>query len=340
MKKFLIPDTGKFYKANLHCHTTLSDGGLTPEQMKEYYMEHGYSILAFTDHWQFLTHNELSDDTFLALNGIEDAAEELGKLPQYNLCCDICFIALRHDRTLHPMQKEGDVKGDGTYSGFKPTYCAYDINRMIQAGVENGFFVTYNHPTWSQESYAQYMSYTGMHAMELFNYGSAVDGYNEYNPEIYDDLLRSGKRLFAIATDDNHNLASGKLHADSFGGFTMIKAPSLNYEDVTSALLRGDFYASRGPVINGLWIDTEDQSVHIACEGAKKIVCTRGGRRCRAFYAEEEGKDYLEEAKFSIDPADRYFRISVFDEKGLSADTNAYFIDTLGLDFEKNLYKE
>ena len=37
MKKYLLPKDGTFYKANLHCHTTLSDGHLTPEEVKEIY---------------------------------------------------------------------------------------------------------------------------------------------------------------------------------------------------------------------------------------------------------------------------------------------------------------
>ena len=32
MKKDLLPSEGQFYKANLHAHTTLSDGHLTPQQ--------------------------------------------------------------------------------------------------------------------------------------------------------------------------------------------------------------------------------------------------------------------------------------------------------------------
>ena len=50
MKKYLLPENGTFYKANLHCHTVLSDGRLTPEQVRELYMSRGYSIVAFTDH--------------------------------------------------------------------------------------------------------------------------------------------------------------------------------------------------------------------------------------------------------------------------------------------------
>ena len=121
----------------------------------------------------------------------------------------------------------------------------------------------------------------------------------------------------------------------------MIKAKSLAYRDVTDALFRGDFYASRGPVIRSLWLDTEDGSVHIECEKAVKVVLTRGGRRLRAVYAKEEGVDYLTEVKFSVNPEDIYFRVTVFDETGMTADTNAYFVDTLGIDFDnEKLFKE
>ncbi len=35
MKKYLLPQAGQFFKANLHCHTTISDGKMTPEEIKE-----------------------------------------------------------------------------------------------------------------------------------------------------------------------------------------------------------------------------------------------------------------------------------------------------------------
>ncbi|MCR5149974.1 MAG: PHP domain-containing protein [Clostridiales bacterium] len=333
MKKFLISDKGTFYKANLHSHSTVSDGELTPLRIKELYQKNGYSIVAFTDHNRFVTHNDLTDSSFLALNGVENAADESGK-GWFNRCCDICFIALNSDRRIHPFQNENNVIGDGEKSPFETEYTSECVNMMIKKGVENGFFVTYNHPTWSLENYPRYMSYSGMHAMEIFNTSSFIDGYNEYNPDIYDDMLRGGKKLFCIATDDNHNRAPGTCHWDSFGGFTMIKSPSLKYEDITGALLKGDFYSSRGPVINELWIDTDDGSVNIRCEKAKKIVCTRGGRRLRAIYAKEEGKEYLTGAKISVNRDDIYLRITVFDENGLTADTNAYFVKNMGIDFE------
>ena len=35
MRKYLLPEKGQYYKACLHCHTTLSDGAMTPEEFKK-----------------------------------------------------------------------------------------------------------------------------------------------------------------------------------------------------------------------------------------------------------------------------------------------------------------
>ena len=340
MIRHLISGKGRFYKANLHAHSTVSDGEKTPEELKAMYLAQGYSIVAFTDHNRFVTHNELSDERFLALNGVEESADEHTGVRWHDRCCDLNFIALSPDRVLHPLQKAGEVSGEGAYAPFKARYGTDDVNRMIRIGREQGFFVTHNHPTWSLETPDIYMGYTGMHAMEIFNKSSEVDGYNEYNPDIYDLQLRAGKRLFCLATDDNHNRQPGTMHWDSFGGFTMIKAPSLRYEDVTKALVSGDFYCSRGPVLHALWLDTADNSVHLTCEGVKKIVATRGGRRLRAVYAEEQGVEAITSAVFSIDPDDDYFRFTLIDEKGLTADTNAFFLSDIGYVPGGNDFKE
>ena len=45
MKKYLISDKGRFFKANLHCHSTVSDGRLSPEEIKKAYMEKDKEML-------------------------------------------------------------------------------------------------------------------------------------------------------------------------------------------------------------------------------------------------------------------------------------------------------
>ncbi|MBQ7302828.1 MAG: PHP domain-containing protein, partial [Clostridia bacterium] len=67
MKVYLLPESGRFYKANLHCHSDLSDGALPPAEIKRRYMEHGYSIVAFTDHDVLLPHTDLASEDFLPL---------------------------------------------------------------------------------------------------------------------------------------------------------------------------------------------------------------------------------------------------------------------------------
>ena len=62
---WLLPEEGQFYKANLHCHTTLSDGEKTPEEIKELYRQQGYSVVAYTDHRRYVWHRCLMDETFI-----------------------------------------------------------------------------------------------------------------------------------------------------------------------------------------------------------------------------------------------------------------------------------
>ena len=71
MKKYLLPPEGNWYKANLHCHTNVSDGSFSPERVKEEYKKRGYSIVAYTDHQLMVDHSDLADESFLPLIGWE-----------------------------------------------------------------------------------------------------------------------------------------------------------------------------------------------------------------------------------------------------------------------------
>lgn len=71
MKTVLLGKTKNFFKANLHMHTTISDGQMTPEEVKEAYRSNGYSIVAFTDHDVMVPHNDLTDKDFLAITSCE-----------------------------------------------------------------------------------------------------------------------------------------------------------------------------------------------------------------------------------------------------------------------------
>ena len=340
MKKYLLPEGKNSYKANLHSHSNLSDGHLTPEEMKKAYMEKGYSIIAYTDHDIMIDHSDLNEDGFLALRGFEMEVTE--KKPSDAIggrkTCHACFIALDEDNFTQPMWCRdgrylfGNAKNyadkvvfDENEPDFSRVYSVECVSDMLKKGREKGFFVTYNHPVWSGENYEQYAYYEGMHAMEMCNFGCYEVGHPEYNSKIYDDMLRAGKRIYCISTDDNHNSGGERWAHDSFGAFTVIKADRLEYREITKALENGDFYASMGPEIHELYL--EDNELHIKCSAAKRICLNVGRVKFAKAKCAKDG-EYLTEASFKIDKEqDIYFRLDIYDENGKAANTNAYFCD-------------
>ena len=347
MKKFLLSEKGCFYKANLHSHSIYSDGHLTPEEMKKAYMEKGYSIIAFTDHNIFIPHNELTDGNFLALNGLEIDFYE-GWNPDYVdngrsyltwKGCHLNFIALSPDNEIQPCydrrndyiigsgQKYIDlIKFDPSKPDFQKIYSPKGVSAAMHEARKNGFFVVYNHPVWSLENFVDISRYDGVHALEICNYGSYVEGRDEYNPKIYDDVLKTGKKVFCVAGDDNHNrVPLDAKNSDSFGAFTMIKAEKLDYQSIAQSLLKGDFYASQGPEIYELYYS--DGKVYVTCSDAERICFTTGTRRSACIYA--DGNKPLNSAVFDISDEDVYFRITVENKNRLRANTNAYFLQDL-----------
>ena len=212
------------------------------------------------------------------------------------------------------------VEFDENEPDYIRAYTPDCVNDMIKRGRDRGFFVTYNHPVWTLEEYPVYMSYEGMNAMEIYNNCGYVSGYDEYVPAVYDAMLRGGKRLYCIAADDNHNSIER-----FFGGYVMIKADKLEYSTITKALCDGNFYSSRGPEIYELWV--EDGKVYITCSDAKMIAMVTSRRRTKAVYG-QNGKT-VTEAVFEVVPEDKYIRLTVTDVWGNTANTNAYFVDSI-----------
>lgn len=333
MKQYLLPEQGRFYKANLHCHSVCSDGRKTPEELKEFYKAHGYSIIAYTDHDVFVPHHELTDDDFLALAGFEMEFNEPYAVRD-RLTAHLCFIAGSPEMEIQPCWNEKYaepvhgashkhlVKFDPSQPPFERFHTPECVNEVIKVARDAGFFVTYNHPAWSQEDYTHYSKYEGMHAMEIYNNACQKLGYESYAPLAYDDMLRGGKKIYAIATDDNHNARpDDHPRCDSFGGFTMIKAEKLDYKTITKALFDGNFYASQGPEIHELYV--EDGKIHVTCSDATSILLNTGRRSAQMVFAHEE--EPVNEAEFELREDDAYFRITVTDAKGRHANTRAYF---------------
>ena len=335
MKKELLPQVNQYFKANLHAHTNVSDGKLSPEELKQAYKEKGYQIVAYTDHNLCLPHPELNDGEFLALTAWEmDASEDAPKF--YRKTYHLNFIAkdpANRWQIYHPKYMRGNL---ANYDG--PVVCdgqeereysvAY-INSVIARANEKGFLVTYNHPVWSLQDYTDYAQLKGLWGTEVFNSECYQQGYFDNSANAYQDLLKKGNRLVPLATDDVHGLGR------AFGGWVMVGAEALSYEAVIAALEKGDLYATTGPDIYSVTL--EDNTLTVKCSDAAYVNLITNGRMCKAVRAKEGPA--LNEAVFDLtrffeeEPEthsdDDFLRITVVDEQGKTAYTRAFFRDEL-----------
>lgn len=323
MKKriYLLPQEGSFYKANLHSHTTISDGRLTPEEDKEAYKSRGYQILAITDHRIYRNHQELDEEGFLTIPAVEVDINEVSSERLYP-----------EDRTYHinMFDARPDYKREEKERGICPErrYGDFEyMNGYFRKMQEMGFLICYNHPYWSMQCYDDYKGLKGLFAMEIYNHGCEHDGLYGYNPQAYDEMLRLGSRLWCLATDDNHNcFGLDDALSDSFGGFTMIKAKELSHGAVMEALKKGEFYCSMGPAIRELYI--EGNELVVKTSPVEKIYVMMDATRCYREVAAPGGT--LTEARFALDGNEIYVRVQIRDGGGKYANSNAYFLEDIG----------
>ena len=335
MKQYLIPHEGAFYKANMHMHTTVSDGKMTPEETKAFFLEKGYSIVAFTDHEALLPHNDLTDDKFLAITAVEASInDDWPGGHVHNRCYHLNLYAKNPNAVSYPVYDARYIWPDHAINfvseecaavKYKRHYSIDGINDLIKKARDAGFFVSYNHPVWSLQRYPDYAGLTGLWGVEIHNSGCNRIGYNE-STQALDDLLHLNENVFPLATDDAHCID------DCAHGWIQVKAEKLEYDTVIAALENGDFYASTGPEIHELYI--EDGIVHLSCSHARQIFLRTERRYARMIRNSSE-------AHFDIngfitasenEPAMRYrpwFRLEIFDESGASAVTRAYYVDEL-----------
>ncbi len=333
----LISKSIQQFKANLHAHSTLSDGGKTPEELKKLYQEAGYQILAITDHEVPWDHSALSEPGFLMLTGYEAYIRNHPKYDPFgdgeihlNLFAkqpdNVRFICFNPGYTKYAFRHKSPEEFQ--YVGSQETRrCdrAY-IQKFIDTAKENGYLVAYNHPYWSFEDESEIFAHKGCFSVEIRNGSSWSHNRLEYNAGLYDRMLRKGMRIFCHAGDDNHNHREpGDPLFDSFLAWTQICAEELSYPAVIKAMEAGHFYASSGPKINSL--SYEDGSFHIETSPAAHIVMYFGSRATQSVHA--AAGSFLTTADFTLPERAAYARFTVFDEKGNTADTRGYFRDEL-----------
>lgn len=328
------------FKANLHAHTTLSDGKLTLEESIRAYKEQGYAVLAITDHERPGDYSRYSTKDFLMLTGWEAyirpnefAKEEIyGPEIHLNLFAkdphNVTYVAYEPRYCKYLPHSEAEALPQAGTDLVPRQYSPAWINRFIAAAKDAGYLVTYNHPVWSMEAEKDILSYEGWFSLEAYNGSSVSDCGGEASLSLYDKLLRLGRFPFVHGADDNHNaFPFGSPRCDSFRAWTMIQAPSLDYGSVITALEQGSFYASTGPTIRAL--SFEGNKVHVETSPVERIFMFSSPKWSRQVYHDDCSP--VTEANFVIPDSCPYVWFLLQEQGRGEAMTRAFTRKELGI---------
>jgi len=320
MRKYLLPKEGSFYKANLHCHTTLSDGKMTPQEVKDYYLKNGYNIVAFTDHSKYVYHKQLLSEDFLPIAGFEAAWTCLDPDTK-NLKFKLCHINF--------------LASDPENAVVIPESAAYDIgvlNRYISDMKKLGWVCTLNHPGWSLQTSEEINALTGLDGFEVYNHGSQVNDNNGESQGYWARYLNNGSRAFAVAADDNHcgydeNGVVGPGD-NTLGGYICISMPKLTYGNFIDAFKNGHFYASTGVEIKELYIDEDTDELVVSCSPVRQII-VKGVHTVPAVRLDgyENDYTYARIPMTSIRGKEPFFRLELRTTTGKTAYSQPYYFE-------------
>ena len=303
---------GRFWRGNLHAHSTLSDGGMTPEATVAAYRGAGYDFVQLSEHflerygWPIADTRRFRANDFTTIVGGE----------------------------LHAMGTSvGDlwhILATGLPLDFpapRPRETGPELARRAR---DAGAFVAIAHPGWSQLTIEDGRALDAAHAVEIYNHGAAVELDRGDGAYLFDRLVYEGRRLSAIAVDDSHFNHGGH---DAFGGFVEVKAESLDPDALVAALKAGHFYASQGPRLYDVRVGRDE--VAIDCSPVNSIALLTGTSNALSRVGRQiVGASFdlaaaRREARLD-DDAVAWLRVVVIDAGGRRAWTNPIWFDEVG----------
>jgi len=291
---------GRFYKGNIHTHSSLSDAVRGPEEVCRLYREAGYDFLSLTDHFlprygfPIADTRDFRTNTFTTILGAEVHAPstELGEM------WHMLSVGLPLDFAQTPPEESG------------PALAA----RCAAAGA----YVAIAHPAWYGLTVADAESIPVAHAVEVYNHTSHVKEDRGDGAFLLDALLARGHRLWACATDEAHFKCN-----DWFGAWVMVRAETLAPDALVAALKAGSYYSSQGPEIHAIQAGREE--VVVECSPAAAVMAVgRASAGATAF-----GPN-LCSARLPLDKfrAGGYLRVVVVDAAGKRAWSNPVWLDS------------
>lgn len=293
---------GRFWRGNLHTHSTRSDGVLQPDEVCRRYEAEGYDFLALTDHfvgcygYPIVDTQAFRSNSFTTILGAELHSGVMANGELWH----ILAVGLPPD--FAPSDSPDFDPKPGQETGAE----------LAARAVAAGAFVAVAHPQWSGMTLADARAITAAHAVEIYNHGCAVGCDRPDGFAIADLLLSEGRKLTVVATDDAHF-----YEPDHFGGWTMVKAQENTPEALLAGLKAGDFYSSQGPELRDVYL--EGDKVVIECSAVVTAIAV--GRGSAAISTHGGSMTRVELPLSGLDGSP-WLRVTVVDSGGKRAWSN------------------
>ncbi|MEO6598622.1 MAG: CehA/McbA family metallohydrolase [Polyangiaceae bacterium] len=253
-----------FQKGNIHTHTTLSDGGSSPEQTIAWYRSHGYQFLALTDH------NKLSSPAhyasqegpgFVLISGEEVTMTGKGRQVHVNALCT-----------------KSRIPGGNFASA------AAALSNGIGLVRAQGGVALVNHPNFDWALSAMDVIDARDAALLEIASGhpyvhSAGDATHPSHEGLWDIALTAGADYMGVGVDDEHHIdvssdppaTPGRAWISTFGEATEEGA-------ICNALALGHLYASTGIELRRIVVRDRTYGVEPIQPFATVVFIGQGGR--------------------------------------------------------------
>jgi hypothetical protein len=300
----------KWYKGNTHTHTLNSDGDSAPEDAVRWYREQRYHFLFLTDHNLVTPVDGLNAvhamaERFLLIRGEEVTDQAAGKPVHLNM-----------------------LGGQGVVAPQGGATVADALRSNVTAIAAAGGVMSINHPNFGWAMTASDLEAgRGAQLLEIYNghfmVNNAGGGGLPGAEALWDSMLGAGIRVFAVASDDMHQLKQpwAKAAARPGQGWVVVRAPALTADAVLAALASGDFYASTGVELSDVQATPRRLSVTVKAQDYAKYTIHfvgRGGRVLKEAIASP--------ATYEIAGDEGYVRARILDSNGQAAWTQPVFV--------------
>jgi len=324
--------TPKWFRGNIHAHTSASDGDSAAADVVRVYRELQYDFLVLTDHNLVTPIDGLLDASIPAPPPPPPPAPGAAPGVVPAPAAPRPFLLIPGTEVTGKVgQKAVHVNGLGTTARVLPSggdTVLDALQREVDAVVAVSGLPVVNHPNFSWAvTAADLKAVQRVQLFELYNAhpqcnnigGGGAPGVEE----IWDDVLSTGRTLWGVAADDMHDLKRPWAQSAARPGqaWVMVRARELSQDALFDALRRGDFYASTG---------VELLEYSVTATGIRIAVKENSMRKYRVLFIGKNGRTLKDvpasSAEYAFTGDEGYVRTKVIESYGKLAWTQPVLV--------------